>query len=78
MTTLPALLGVTTVAGLATGLGALPVFFRSKVTHRVYDAALGLAAGLMVAASVFGLIIPGLEEGTLSAVMIGVFLGGIV
>ena len=78
MTTLPALVGITTVAGLATGLGALPVFFRSRVTHRVYDAALGLAAGLMVAASVFGLIIPGLEEGTLSAVMTGVFLGGIV
>jgi ZIP family zinc transporter len=78
MTTLPALVGITTVAGLATGLGALPVFFRSRVTHRVYDAALGLAAGLMVAASVFGLIIPGLEEGMLSAVMTGVFLGGIV
>jgi ZIP family zinc transporter len=78
MTTLPALVGVTTVAGLAAGLGALPVFFRSRVTHRVYDAALGLAAGLMVAASVFGLIIPGLEEGTLSAVMAGVFLGGVV
>ena len=78
MTTLPALVGVTTVAGLAAGLGALPVFFRSRVTHRVYDAALGLAAGLMVAASVFGLIIPGLEEGTLSAVMAGVLLGGVV
>jgi ZIP family zinc transporter len=78
MTTLPALVGITTVAGLATGLGALPVFFRSRVTHRADDAALGLAAGLMVAASVFGLIIPGLEEGTLSAVMTGVFLGGIV
>jgi ZIP family zinc transporter len=78
MTTLPALVAVTTVAGLATGLGALPVFFRSRVTHRVYDAALGLAAGLMVAASVFGLIVPGLEEGTLSAVMAGVFLGGVV
>ncbi|TKX52048.1 ZIP family metal transporter, partial [Halorubrum sp. SS7] len=45
-------------------------------THRVYDAALGLAAGLMVAASVFGLVIPGMEEGTLRAVMAGVLLGG--
>ncbi|EMA63622.1 zinc/iron permease [Halorubrum distributum JCM 13561] len=77
MTTLSGLLTITTVAGLATGLGALPVFFRSRVTHRVYDAALGLAAGLMVAASVFGLIIPGLEAGTLTAVMTGVFLGGV-
>lgn len=63
MTTLSGLLTITTVAGLATALGAIPVFFRARVTHRVYDAALGLAAGLMVAASVFGLIIPGLEEG---------------
>lgn len=76
MTTLVSVLGVTSVAGLATGLGALPVFFRNRVTHRIYDAALGLAAGLMVAASVFGLVIPGMEEGTLRAVMTGVLFGG--
>jgi ZIP family zinc transporter len=76
MTALPNVVAVTGIAGLATGLGALPVFFRARVTHRVYDAALGLAAGLMVAASVFGLIVPGLEEGTLRAVMAGVLLGG--
>ncbi|WP_049902163.1 ZIP family metal transporter [Halorubrum distributum] len=76
MTTLASVLGVTTVAGLATGFGALPVFFRHRVTHRIYDAALGLAAGLMVAASVFGLVLPGMEEGTLRAVMAGVLLGG--
>ncbi|PAU84353.1 ZIP family metal transporter [Halorubrum salipaludis] len=77
MTTLQTVVAVTGVAGLATGLGALPVFFRARVTHRVYDAALGLAAGLMVAASVFGLIIPGMEEGTLAAVMTGLLLGGV-
>jgi len=76
MTTLVSVLGVTTVAGLATGLGALPVFFRSRVSHRTYDAALGLAAGLMVAASVFGLVIPGMEAGTLTAVMAGLLVGG--
>lgn len=70
------MLVVTAVAGTATGLGALPVFLRAKVSHRVYDAALGLAAGIMVAASVFGLILPGTEEGGLGAVMLGVFLGG--
>ncbi|EMA56915.1 ZIP family metal transporter [Halorubrum kocurii] len=77
MTTLPTVVAVSGVTGLATGLGALPVFFRTRVTHRVYDAALGLAAGLMVAASVFGLILPGMEEGTLTAVMTGLLLGGI-
>lgn len=78
MTTLTTVLGVTTVAGVATGLGALPVFFRARVTHRTYDAALGLAAGLMVAASVFGLVLPGMEEGTLAEVMAGLAVGGAV
>ena len=76
MTTLPNVVAVTGIAGLATGLGALPVFLRARVTHRTYDAALGLAAGLMVAASVFGLILPGMEAGTLAAVMAGVLVGG--
>ncbi len=67
---------VTTVAGAATGLGALPVFVRARVSHRTYDASLGLAAGIMIAASVFGLILPGMEEGTLGAVIAGVFVGG--
>ena len=52
---------ITTATGLATGIGALPVFVRTKVSHRVYDASLGLAAGIMFAASVFALIIPGME-----------------
>ena len=69
---------VTVIAGAVTGLGALPVFFRATVSHRTHDAALGLAAGLMIAASVFGLILPGMDEGGLAPVMIGVFLGGSV
>ncbi|EMA69055.1 zinc/iron permease [Halorubrum aidingense JCM 13560] len=77
MTDLAGVLTVSSVAGVATGLGALPVFVRARVTHRTYDAALGLAAGLMVAASVFGLILPGMEEGTLTAVMTGLLVGGL-
>ena len=69
------MLVVTVAAGAVTGLGALPVFFRARVSHRVYDAALGLAAGIMVGASVYGLIVPGIEEGTLVEVMTGLFLG---
>lgn len=72
------MLSITVAAGVATGLGALPVFFRATVTHRTYDAALGLAAGIMLAASVFGLILPGMDEGGLVPVMGGVFLGGFV
>ena len=76
MTDLPTVVAIAGATGLATGLGAFPVFARTTVSHRVYDGALGLAAGLMVAASVFGLILPGMEEGTLAAVMTGVLLGG--
>ena len=76
MSDIVTVLAVTTATGVATGLGAVPVFFRMRVSHRTYDAALGLAAGIMFAASVFALIIPGMDEGGLRPVMVGVFLGG--
>ncbi len=69
---------VTLLAGAATGLGAIPILARDRITHRTYDAALGLAAGIMLGATIFGLIIPGLEEGSLTSVLGGVFLGGFV
>jgi ZIP family zinc transporter len=76
MSAFQTMLVVTTVAGLLTGLGAVPTLLGARVSHFVYDTALGLAGGIMVAASVFGLIVPGLEQGTLSEVMVGVFVGG--
>jgi ZIP family zinc transporter len=58
----PVLLGFTAslAAGLVTSLGALPVLFGKSVSTRVSDAMLGFAAGVMLAASFFSLIIPGL------------------
>jgi ZIP family zinc transporter len=76
MASFETMLMVTTVAGLVTGLGAVPILLGARVSHRVYDASLGLAGGIMVAAAVFGLIIPGTEQGSLWAVMVGVFIGG--
>jgi ZIP family zinc transporter len=76
MTPFQSMLVVSTLTGLATGLGAVPTLFGARVSHRTYDAALGLAGGIMVAASVFGLIIPGSEQGALWEVMLGVFIGG--
>lgn len=76
MSAFATMLAVTAVAGAVTGLGAVPIFLRAAVSHRTYDAAIGLAGGIMIAASVFGLILPGLEEGSLAAVIVGVFLGG--
>lgn len=48
------------IAGLATGIGALPIFVVRSVSARLNDALLGVAAGLMLGASVFSLILPAL------------------
>jgi ZIP family zinc transporter len=68
---------VAMIAGGATGLGALPIFFTDRVSHRVYDGALGLAAGIMFGASMFSLVLPGMELGTMWEVMVGIILGGL-
>lgn len=65
------------LAGGATGIGALPILVADRISHHVYDGALGLAAGIMVGAAVFALIVPGLELGTLSEVVVGFLLGGL-
>jgi ZIP family zinc transporter len=49
------------LAGLLTALGAVPVLFGTRITPRLNDMLLGFAAGVMLAASFFSLIIPGLE-----------------
>jgi ZIP family zinc transporter len=49
------------LAGQATTLGALPVFFMRSIGKRTENAFLGFSAGIMLAASFFSLIIPGLE-----------------
>ncbi|GGK33812.1 ZIP family metal transporter [Salinarimonas ramus] len=51
-------------AGLVTGLGAIPVLFVKSLPRRLEDAALGFAAGVMLAASFFSLIGPGIAYGT--------------
>lgn len=52
------------VAGFATtALGALPALLMRSMPQRVEDSMLGLAAGMMLAASAFSLLLPGLEAG---------------
>lgn len=52
------------LAGLAaTALGALPALFLRGIAQRTEDIMLGLAAGMMLAASSFSLLLPGLEAG---------------
>lgn len=52
------------LAGAMTVVGALPVLFGRTVSRRVNDTLLAFAAGVMLAASFFSLIIPGIERGT--------------
>jgi ZIP family zinc transporter len=47
-------------AGAATAIGAIPVLFGKQVSRKVGDTMLGFAAGVMLAASFFSLIIPAL------------------
>jgi ZIP family zinc transporter len=69
-------------AGLAAGVGALPIFFKREVSAKTLDAMLGFAAGVMLAATAFSLIVPAIEyggggvRGALIAV-VGILLGGI-
>lgn len=48
-------------AGLMTGVGALPVLMGRTIPQHVADMLLGFAAGVMLAASFFSLLVPSLE-----------------
>ena len=52
------------VAALATALGALPALFMRRISTRWEDVMLGFGAGIMVAAACFSLILPGVAAGT--------------
>ena len=53
------------LAGFAgTALGALPALMIRALPRRVEDSMLGFAAGMMLAASAFSLLLPGIESGT--------------
>jgi ZIP family zinc transporter len=47
-------------AGLMTGVGALPILFGRGLDRRTSDVMLGFAAGVMISASFFSLILPGI------------------
>lgn len=62
------------ITDLATGLGAFPFFYVKSIPEAWNGFAWGLAGGLMFAASIIDLVIPGMQHGTLFHVLIG---GGI-
>lgn len=50
------------LAGLATGIGAIPVLFMRRPTERLMAPMLGLAGGMMLAASLFSLLVPAVQS----------------
>lgn len=66
------------LSALATGIGALPVLFFQKATHRWRDILLAFTAGVMVAAATFELIPEALEMSNILIMSIGVLLGVLV
>jgi ZIP family zinc transporter len=71
------LLGIlaTIGTGLATGVGALPVLFTRNVSDRLLDGMLGFAAGVMLAATAFSLLIPAIELGGVGISVLGLIAG---
>jgi len=71
-----------TAAGLATGLGALPGLHFCHLSRRTLDTLLGFAAGVMLAATSFSLVVPGIRYGEAiyghAAVSVAVMAGGIL
>ncbi|MCK9608563.1 MAG: ZIP family metal transporter [Methylomonas sp.] len=72
------------LAGLATGVGALPALFLKDISTRLFNSMLGAAAGVMLAATAFSLLVPGMEYGEqvwpgkgLLVVSVGMILGAL-
>jgi ZIP family zinc transporter len=63
------------IAGSATILGASAVFFMRKIPDKFLDASMGFAAGVMLAATFFGLITPAIAAGGITKTAIGIILG---
>ncbi|MEB3829616.1 ZIP family metal transporter [Phormidium sp. CCY1219] len=64
-----------TITMLATGLGAVPFYFFPRLSQKWSRRGYGFAGGVMLAASVFDLIIPALRRGGYSPVAIGLTVG---
>lgn len=68
------------LAGAATGIGGIPVLFPSlsHISHRFRDELLGFAAGVMLAASTFSLLVPAIEIGGIWPAFLGLALGALL
>ena len=60
---------------LLTAIGTLPVLFFRTAPRRLMDAMMGFAAGVMVAASCWSLLIPAIDRGGVMTAVVGVLVG---
>ena len=63
------------ITALATGIGALPFFFFNTISDSGNVALWGFASGIMLSASLFGLVQEGLAEGTPAEIAVGMLAG---
>lgn len=63
------------VTVLANGLGGLPFVFVRNFPKKIAHAGWAVSGGLMLSASVFNLIMPGVVDGGFTPVAVGIFLG---
>ncbi|PYI55484.1 ZIP family metal transporter [Paenibacillus flagellatus] len=66
------------LSALSTGFGALPILIFKRVSHRWRDWLIAFTAGVMVSASMFGLIPQALDVSDTIVVSLGVLLGVVV
>lgn len=62
---------------LLTAVGTLPVLFLRSTPRRLMDAMMGFAAGVMVAASCWSLLVPAIADGGILAAAVGLAGGGL-
>jgi ZIP family zinc transporter len=60
---------------LLTAIGTLPVLFVRSAPRHVMDAMMGFAAGVMVAASCWSLLVPAIASGGVTAATLGLLIG---
>jgi zinc transporter, ZIP family len=61
--------------GLATGIGGLGLLVVRRPGDHLLDTMLGLTGGIMLAAAVFSLLVPALQEGTVAEASLGFLVG---
>lgn len=63
------------ITALATGLGGVPFLYVSRLRPFLVGLAWGVAGGLMLSATIFNLILPGVQRAGYNTVAVGIVLG---